>query len=362
MIDEETRARVLRQPQYSVSQLRAYCRCPKSYELQYLADPRYPTHGMGAVVWFGTMMQSLIQKAYYDHPLYEALLDAWQQECPTIFEALQDWYRLDIECRQSGKANTNARRAWLQEHPRYQELSEQITAYQHAALGKWDWKERFPLTAYFRWASAFAQRVPRERALLPGAVLVEGIPLFGPDGALAPLAERAGGKKNYRLLHGVCGEQNEVHVVGVPDEFAVDSDGVAWICDNKVTASMLTAAQCGEDLQLAKYVVLLLQNHWIEPGQPVRVGHKYLQEEDAVYVWGDTSRYEDLVLPQLHEQFSALKAARRFPRMRGIQPSAFSPCKSCGVAYACLTTPTRYRSGQGGQDLFAEDDALAAGE
>lgn len=362
MIDEETRARVLLEPPYSISQLRAYTRCPKSYELQYLTDPRVPVRDMGAVVWFGAMMQRIIQKAYYDLPLYEALMEVWQQECPTIFEALQDWYQLDSEYRQSGNPNTAARKHWPQEHPRYQELSESITAYQREALGMWNWKERFPLTACFRWASTFAQRVPRERALLPGAVLVEGIPLFDPDGALIPLVGGTVGQKHYRVLHGVCGEQNEVHVVGVPDEFAIDDDGVAWICDNKVTASMLTAEQCKEDMQLATYVVLLLQNHRIEPGQPTMVGHKYLQEDDVVYVWGDTSRYEDLVLPALHEQFSALKAARRFPRMRGIQPSAFSPCKTCGVAYACLTSQVSYRSGQVGQEQFAVEDVLAVDE
>ncbi len=363
MVDEETRARVLLEQPYSVSRLRAYTRCPKSYALQYLAEPRVPLRGMGAVVWFGAVMQKIVQKAYYDLPLYEALLEVWQQECPAIFEALQDWYRLDSEYRQAGNPHTNARKLWFREHPSYQELEERIRAYQHEALGKWEWKERYPLTAYFRWASGFALRVPRERALLAGAVLVEGIPLFGPDGSLAPPPSERAGERVYRILHGVCGEQDEVHLVGVPDELAIDERGVAWICDNKVTtSSMLTSEQCGEDLQLAAYYLLLVQNHWIEPGQPVRVGHKYLKEDEAVYVWGDTARYEDRVLPLLNEQFSALKAATRFPRMRGVQPSAFSPCKNCGVADACLSNPVYRRRRVDLEAAGAEDVCLAADE
>ncbi len=334
MIDEKTRAAVLKEPPYSISQLRAYLRCPKSYELQYLTDPRVPLQGMGAVVWFGGMMQSMIQYTYYGLSLGEALVQVWQRECPAIFDALQEWYQLDCQYRQSGKPNTNARKAWQSQHPGYEDLTSRILAYQGEALAQWDWKERFPLTVYFRWASTFAQKVPLEQVQLPGAIMVEGIPLDDPDFQFLPYTR---GQKAYRVLHGVCGERDEIHVVGVPDEFAVDDDGVAWICDNKVTDSMLTPEQCKEDMQLAAYVILLRQNHRVEPGQPTRVGHKYLREDEVVYVWGDTSLYEDLVLPALHEQFSALKAARRFPRVRGIQPAVFSPCRTCGVAHACLT-------------------------
>lgn len=333
MIDEHTRARVLKEPPYSISQLRAYLRCPKSYELQYLADPRVPLQGMGAVVWFGGMMQRMIQYTYYGFSLPEALLHVWQQECPTAFEALQEWYLLDSQYRQSGNPNTNARKNWLKDYPGYEDLSARLLAYQGEALAQWDWKERSPLTTYFRWASTFAHKASLEQVQLPEAILIEGIPLDEPG---LPALERESGRSAYRVLHGVCGERDEVHVIGVPDEFAIDRQGAAWICDNKVTASMLTSREIAEDAQLATYYLLLVQNHWIEEGQPVYVGHKYIREDGIEAVWADTSRYSDLVLPQLHEHFSALKAANHFLRVRGIQPSAYSPCNSCGVAYACL--------------------------
>jgi hypothetical protein len=351
MIDEETRARMLRERPYSISQLRAYLRCPKSYELQYLADPRTSLQGMGAVVWFGGLMQKIIQYTYYGFSLNEAHAQVWQQECQAIYEILQEWYQLDCRYLQSGNANTNARKNWLREHPEYQELTTLLATYQSEELAQWDWKERFPLWVYFRWASTFARKVPLEQVQIPGTILVEGIPL---DEPAPPLFSSTNGHKAYRVLHGVCGEQDEVHVVGVPDEFGIDQSGVAWICDNKVTTSMLSPEEVAEDAQLATYYVLLVQNHWIAEGQPTYVGHKYIREDGVVPVWADTSRYNDLVLPQLHEQFSALKAANRFLRVRGVQPSAFSPCRTCGVAHACLSHPGTRRAFDS-QDMQEEE-------
>src|SRR5438105_3661528 len=108
MLDNETAAQVLREPPLSISQLRAYTRCPKSYELQYLADPRYSAHEMGASVWFGSVMQKIIQYSYYDLPLYEAHLQVWQRECSEIFDVLERWRDLDEAYRESGKPNSNA--------------------------------------------------------------------------------------------------------------------------------------------------------------------------------------------------------------------------------------------------------------
>ena len=130
-------------------------------------------------------------------------------------------------------------------------------------------------------------------------------------------------------------------MLGVPDQFGVDPDGTAWISDNKVTASQLTPDELGEDCQLAAYYVLLRQNGWIAEDQPTRVGHCSIKEKESPrHEWSDISRYEDLVLPLLHAQFAQLKAAianGTFLRVRGLQLSAFSPCKFCGVRYACLS-------------------------
>lgn len=327
---EINNAAALREAPFSISQLRAYTRCPKCYELQYVAEPRHRSQGLGASVWLGSVVQQTIQLSYYDLPLFEAHLRVWQQECPQIFPALQTWEALD---RELGKGNTAAKR----EHPRYQELAKQINEYQREQLSEWDWKKSYSLSGFYRWSSTFAQTVPREQVLLPHALMVEGMPLYDPDGALFPLPPPGG--KTYRVLHGVFGLNSEVHVIGVPDEFGVDERGVAWICDNKVSSAPLTAEQLEEDAQLAAYYLLLLQNGWIRPDQPTMVGHKYIQDDCVTPVWASTSQYERWVLPQLHEQFSALRDARlalKFPRVRGIPPWAFSPCKSCGVSSACL--------------------------
>jgi hypothetical protein len=45
---ENVLTNVPREPPFSVSQLRAYVRCPKSDELQYLVDPRIGVQDMGA--------------------------------------------------------------------------------------------------------------------------------------------------------------------------------------------------------------------------------------------------------------------------------------------------------------------------
>lgn len=51
--------------------------------------------------------------------------------------------------------------------------------------------------------------------------------------------------------------------------------------------------------------------------------------------WPDTSRYNDQMLLQLHDQFASLKAAiarGMFLRMRDLQPATFSLCRFYGCA------------------------------
>jgi hypothetical protein len=177
--------------------------------------------------------------------------------------------------------------------------------------------------------------------ILPHAILVEGLTVRWPDESVIRRfdQEESGRHEQYQLLHGVIGG---AHIVGVPDQFGVDPDGTAWISDNKVTASQLSSDELGEDCQLAAYYVLLRQNGWIAEDQPTRVGHCYIKEKELPrHEWSDISRYEDIVLPQLHAQFAQLKATiahGQFLRVRGLQPSAFSPCKFCGVRYACYSS------------------------
>ncbi|GAC1357735.1 MAG: hypothetical protein NVSMB38_40420 [Ktedonobacteraceae bacterium] len=164
--------------------------------------------------------------------------------------------------------------------------------------------------------------------------------MYWPDGEVIQrfhTDQHVGSEEQYKLLHGVIGG---AHIVGVPDQFGVDPDGTAWISDNKVTASRLTPQELGEDCQIAMYYCLLRQNGWITEEQPVRIGHCYIQEgKPPQHVWSDIAAYEQRVLPQLRDQFAFLQssiASGTFLRVRGIQPSAFSPCKFCGVRHACL--------------------------
>jgi len=351
VLDEVPLTQVMQERPLSISQLRAFVRCPKSFELQYLYDPRIPQSAMGASVWFGTIIQRIIQRGYHEMPFYEAHLQVWKQACGPVFEQLQDWFQLDEEYRASGKANTNARRTWLMEHAQYRVLAEQIKAYQNEHLSRWNWSEKYPLTAYYRWSCNFARMTSPVQVLLPSVVLVEGLPVYGPNGNLIRRFDDTDAREHYRLLHGVIGG---AHVVGVPDEFALDEQGRAWIADNKVSASHLTPEELAEDAQLAAYYELLRQNNWIAAGQPVSIGHIYIREHGVEQVWADTSRYDDQVLPLLHEQFARLKAAiaaGTFPRVRGIQPASLSPCRFCGVAHACPKPEGRIEASQAGTSL-----------
>lgn len=334
LLDDATLA-ILNERPLSISQLRTFNRCPRAYELQYLADPRTPVLNMGASVWFGKVIQQIIQRGYHEIPLLEGHLQVWQQECGPIFEVLQDWFALDIERRKSGSANSHARKNWNETHPAYKALTAQIGTYQQECMTNWNWSEKYPLWAYYRWSATFALDTPMTQVILPHARLVEGLSVRGTSGEVIPLNAE---QDRYKLLHGIIGG---AHVVGTPDQFGIDPDGTAWISDNKVTALPLMPDELGDDLQLAAYYVLLQQNGWIAEDQPTRVGHCYIKEKEwPRHEWSDISRYESLVLPQLHAQFAQLKAAitnDQFLRVRGLQPSAFSPCKFCGVRYACLS-------------------------
>ena len=347
VLDEGT-SDILKERPLSVSQLRTFDRCPKAFELQYLTDPRTPVRNMGASVWFGKVIQHIIQRAYHGVPLLEGHVQVWQRECGPLCGALQHWFQLDVEQRKAGAANSNARKDWNEANPEYRYLTEQIDTYQQEYLSDWNWSEKYSLTAYYRWSTNFALNTPITQVVLPHAILVEGLPVRWPDGEVIRRFEgEVAGREHYQLLHGMIGG---THVVGVPDQFGVDPDGTAWISDNKVTASQLSPDELGEDCQLAAYYILLRQNAWITADQPTRVGHCYIKEKELPrHVWSNIARYESSVLPQLHDQFAQLKAAvahGTFLRVRGIQPSAFSPCKFCGVRYACLSPQRAYVSPQ----------------
>lgn len=331
---DDTAPAWMAQPARSISQLRAFAACPRRFALHYLQG--VPQRGMGASVWFGSLMGRILQRAYYGMALFDAHQQVWQQSCAPVYEALEEWYALDVACRAAGGPTSNARKAWLQANQRYGELAEALQEYQERSLADWTWGRQHPLSYYFRWSLHFTQVVPRERACLPHAALVEGKLLYGPEGdLLLPRFDSGPERAPAQLLHGQIGG---AHVVGIPDVVAIDPLGTVWVADNKVTSTQLSGPELGEDLQLATYVELLGQNGWIEPGQTVRVGHLYLLEQEVVAVWGDTARYEEEVLPALSWWFARLEeaiAAGEFPRMRGMQYASMGPCRACGVAHAC---------------------------
>jgi len=338
---EEVTSALLQTRPLSISQLRTFDRCTRSYALQYLTEPRIPVLEMGATVWFGKVMQQIIQRAYSGVPLLEGHRQVWRRECGPVFQALQDWFPLDAEQQESGGATSNARKRWNEDQRLFFHLAEQIGAYQREQMSEWGWSKKLPLTAYYRWSTNFVLKTPLAALIVPDATLVEGLPVRWPDGDLIQRFPDDGeddGRERYQLLHGVIGG---AHVVGVPDQFGVDEHGVAWISDNKVTASQLTREELSEDCQLCAYYILLRQNGWIAEGQQVRVGHCYIQQGKLPqHVWSDIAPYADRVVPQLRDQFAHLQttitAGGPFRRVRGLQPSAFSPCKFCGVRYACL--------------------------
>lgn len=325
----------------SISQLRTFDRCARSYYLQYLTEPRTPVLGMGATVWFGKVIQQIIQRAYSGVPLMDGHSQVWRRECGPALQELQEWFDLNSEQQESGGPTSNARKRWNEDHRHYFHLAERIETFQREQLSEWAWSEKMPLTAYYRWSAHFAMTTPLSALLLPHATLVEGLPVRWPDGDLIQRFRDDGeddGREHYQLLHGVIGG---VHVVGVPDQFGVEEDGVAWISDNKVTTMQLSREELSEDAQLCAYYLFLKQTGWIAEGQPVRVGHCYIQQGKApLQVWSDIAPYTERVVPQLQEAFAHLKSTITvggpFRRVRGLQPSAFTPCKFCGVRYACL--------------------------
>ncbi|GAC1357738.1 MAG: hypothetical protein NVSMB38_40430 [Ktedonobacteraceae bacterium] len=145
MLHEEITFDILGQRPFSISQLRTFSRCPRAYELQYLMEPRTPVLDMGAMVWFGKIIQRIIQRAYHGVPLSEGHVQVWQQECGPMFDELQQWFDLDAEQKESGSATSNARKRWNEDNPLFAHLTEQIETFQREQLNEWSWSERYPL-------------------------------------------------------------------------------------------------------------------------------------------------------------------------------------------------------------------------
>ena len=252
------------------------------------------------------------------------------------FKKLQTWYALDVAYHESGKPRTKARQIWIEQHPEYAELTHEIEAYKDEFLSEdYTWAKSALLTNYYRWSAKLAT-VKLAQLLLPMPLLVEGLPVCHQECKCF----QGDAQDSYRLLQGHIGDYP---VRGVPDVFAIDKGGVAWIFDYKTMNRPMTTASLSEDEQLALYVELLRQNGYIISGQKVYVGHIYLTdniaEDDGVQpIWTIPSPH---ALPRLAKQLAYMDRhirANDFIPIRGIATGAQSPCASCGLAHVCSTS------------------------
>lgn len=322
---------------YSMSQLRTFFGegCSYKYHLKY---QRGFKERLSSSALLGTIAHKIVQHAYSGIALPEAHHRVWRALCGDIMRELDAWYVLDQQREASGKARTKARLIWEEEHPQYAELAHAIDAYQREFLSEdYAWAKRAHLADYYRWSRQLAT-VPPERLLLPNAQLVEGLSLRDEEGRLIERFRHGhDNSEHYRLLHG---QVSGLPVMGVPDVFAVEQSGVAWVADYKVMNRPMRAEALSEDEQLALYVELLRQHGYLAPGQQVWVGHIYLRdaitEPDGVLaVWTRPSPH---ALPRLARHLAYMDrhlAAHDLIAIRGIATGAQAPCHSCGLASVC---------------------------
>jgi hypothetical protein len=280
----------------------------------------------------------MIQQAYHGITLSEAHYRVWKHTCNDIIQELQTWYALDVTYHQSGKPRSSARQIWIEQHPEYTELTSEIEAYKDEFLSEeYTWAKSAQVSNYYRWSAELAQ-VKMEQLLLPNPLLVEGLSVCGK--ATECKCGHHDTQDSYHLLRGTIGDYE---VRGVPDVFAVDQKGIAWVADYKTMNRPMTAAALSEDEQLALYVELLRQNGYIiERHQKVYVGHIYLTDniaEDGGIqpIWTVPSSH---ALPRLAKQLAYMDrhiSNNDFIPTRGIATGAQSPCTSCGLAYVCPT-------------------------
>jgi hypothetical protein len=334
----------------SVSQVRTYLTCGNAYRLRYL-DGHLPRPGSG--LWYGSLMHTLVQRAYGGSSLAEAHATTWAEACGPALPLLARWLALDEQYAASGRPATKAAREWRAAHPEYDDLRSQIEAYQQTALAHVRWGERTTLSHYYR-RSASILSLARGELLLDRPLLVEGRPPEAEEGEecdtaavrLSPApsesaaclaGEEDDGERgrDYSLLFGYLGDRP---VVGVPDVVAFDGRTYS-VADYKFwTGRPLTPEKLAVDGQLVLYYHLLVQNGVVDPAMPVRLGHIYPQDDGTVVqVWSDASRYRE-VLALLTQQFSHVAGqieSSLFIPVHGILSPFMSPCGFCDMAHVC---------------------------
>lgn len=337
-----------------MTQIRAFYSpegCDFVYYLHYVLGQKgiYPS-----TVWLGRLVHELLQQHYHGIPLLKAHQRLWKRECSPIYTDLEAWYVLDLEYHRSGRPNTKARERWKEQHLDYEELGANIETYRDDSLRETEAGDRFlwakstSLAEYYRW-SRLLLTLPTSQLLLPGAVLVEGQPLYDENGLLneARFLGVQAEKRHYTLL--TCTLEG-LTLVGAPDYVAIDAQGQVRIADAKVmSSSAMRADDIAEDAQLNLYVEMLRQGGWIEQDQPVLIGHQYYTKAGmdkttglpavpgSYQVWARPSPH---ALPRLTKQLVRMDRRIRqgdfFP-VRGIATGSMSPCPTCLMAEACQT-------------------------
>lgn len=319
----------------SVSAMRRYAACGYAFKLHREGVPRR----IGAAVWYGGLMHRIIQRAYAGAALVDAHEQVWTEECGSVFVALEGWSDLHAEMEASGNARTKARQTWLDSHPRYHELAEQLAQYQADVLSIYRWPKTASLGAYFL-QSRTVVREHGDALLLPHAVMVEGafrgVLPSGSEFVLdTSLADDDEEPRSYRLLDATIGATT---VIGVPDVVTYDPDTDIWrIGDYKTSRIVLTPEVIREDVQLNVYLIMLHQCGMIPDRANVMLGQIYLSDRVEA-VWVDAS---DLVarvphrLVQQVEHTRTLIEAGVFMPVKGLLNGYADRCAGCMFAEQC---------------------------
>lgn len=318
----------------SISSLRLWLRCPHAWELRYRAGYR---PRLGARAWRGSLVHRIIQQVYAGLSLPEAHDHVWQAACGPLLPRLERLVALDADYAAAGSPRTKVAQRWREEHPEFDRLEGEAAAFARTALGHLRWGERDSLADTFRATRHLRAADPTE-LLLPGAFLVEGQPLDALTADLPPAESIAADEdeEDGERPHLLRGELWGVPVYGVPDVVARDGDAVL-VLDYKTGRRHLSPQQLAEDAQLAIYAELLRQHGHVEPGQPVRVGHRYLGERGEIStIWARDDQHPR-VLERLSRQVAAARAmidAGLFAPVRGVDP-AMGPCALCDLSHHC---------------------------
>lgn len=319
----------------SVSSMRRYATCGYAYKLHREGAQRR----LGSAVWYGGLVHRILQRAYAGAALTDAHQDVWTEECGSVLAALEAWSDLHLALEASGNPRTKARQNWLDSHPQYHELAEQLAQYEADVLNIYQWSKTASLKAYYLQSRTLV-REHGDDLLLPHAVMVEGFPMAAQptdqDAVLhASDADDDEEPRSYRLLEATIGTTT---VIGVPDVVTYDPDTQLWrVADYKTSRTVLAPETIWDDAQLNLYLIMLYQAGIIPIGANVMIGQMYLSDHVEA-VWVDTSDVVGTLPPRLVqqvEQTRILIEADIFVPVKGLLNGYADRCANCMFVAAC---------------------------